>query len=64
LSIVESDSSKIWDLLLGTVKLEVLVNGGVDGIGSCGLNLCDDLRNDGALDEWDEDTSNLGDEGS
>ena len=64
LGVVESDSSEVWNNLLGTVQLQVLVDGGAnsgfDGI----LKLSDNQWDEGALEEWDEDGSNLSDQSS
>ena len=64
LSVVSSDSSKIWDGLLVSVDDEVLVDSGINNGNNLSLNLLDYKWDNGGLEEWDEYGSNLGNEGS
>lgn len=64
LGVVEGDTSEVWNNLLVSVQLQVLVDGsgnsGFDGV----LKLSDNQWDKGALEEWDEDGSNLSDQSS
>lgn len=64
LRVIESDSGEVWDNLLVTVQFQVLVNGcancGFDGV----LKLSDDHWDESALEKWDEDGSDLGNQSS
>jgi len=64
LSVVSGDSSKIWDGLFASVDDEVLVDGGVNDGNNLSLNLFDNKWDNGGFEHWDEDGSNLGNEGS
>lgn len=64
LSVVSGDSGKIWDGFLVSVDDEVLVDGGVNDGGDLSLNLLDNEWDNGGFEKWDEDGSDLGDEGS
>ena len=64
LGIVESDTSKEWDLLLVSIKLQIIFDGSLDHCLDGGLCLVKNLWDNGALDEWDEDVGNLADKGS
>lgn len=62
LSVVGSDSSKVWDGFLVSINDEVFVNGGVNDGSNLSLNLFDNEWNDGRFEKWDEDGCNLGNE--
>lgn len=60
LSVVNGNASKVWDLLLAAIDLQVLVNLIIDQGNGSGLDLLDHLWDDSVLKEWDEDVGNLG----
>jgi len=62
LSVVSSDSGKVWDGFLVSINDEVLVNGGVNDGSNLSLNLFDNEWNDGRFEKWDEDGGNLSNE--
>jgi len=64
LSVVDSNASEEWDLLLAAIDLQVLVDLIVDHGDGGGLDLLDHLWDHSALKERDEDTGNLGNESS
>jgi hypothetical protein len=55
LSVVTSDSSKIWNGFLVSVDDEVLVDGGVNNGNNLSLNLFDNKWDNGGFEKWDED---------
>lgn len=63
-SVVSGDSSKIWDSFLISIDDEVLVDGGINDSDDLSLNLFDNEWDNGGFEKWDEDGSDLGNEGS
>lgn len=61
LSIIEGNTGEVWDDSLGSVLLEILIDGGVDKGSNGGLSGRDNLGKNSALQERDQDVGNLGD---
>jgi hypothetical protein len=64
LRVVSGDTGKVWDGFLVTILDEVLVDGSVNDGLDLGLNSADNGWEDCRFEKWDEDGSNLGNEGS
>jgi len=60
LSVVNSDTTKVWNFFLATIDLQVLVNLSIDGGHDCLLNLSDQSWDHIALENWDQNVGNLG----
>jgi hypothetical protein len=60
LSVVSSNASKVWNLLLAAIDLQVLVDLIIDRGNGSGLDLLDHLWDNRVLKERDEDVGNLG----
>jgi len=60
LSKVKGDSSKVWDGNLGAILGKVGIECGLNDMLDCTLNLGNDRWEERALDEWNENISNLG----
>jgi len=60
LTVVECDSSKVWNSNLGAVFGEVSIKGGLDFFLDESIDLFDDDWDQRALNEWNNDGSNIG----
>lgn len=62
LSVISGNASEEWNNFLRSIKFEVIIEGGINsGLASSGC-LLEDTGDDGVLEHWDQQVSNLGDE--
>jgi len=59
LCIVKGHSGEIRNNSLSSILLEILIYGGIDQVSNCRFGGINNLRNDGTLQERDQDVSNL-----
>jgi len=62
LGVVGGNPSELWDCDVSTILVDISVNINVDGLSKGRLNSFDDVRDDGALQIWDQISSNSGGE--
>jgi len=62
LRVISSNISELWDGDLSTILVDVSVDVSVNGANESLLDDLDDIRDDGALQVWDESSGDLGGE--